>query len=577
MKSQLGGKDLNRTWLGLLPGCVNCHQDKHQGRFGTDCAQCHSTQDWKQAKLDIHEFDHSKTRFPLTGLHQKVACEKCHTGGADGQPRYAGIQFSTCSACHSDPHKGEFKQGCESCHSTATWKKSAFVTSFDHSRTDFPLLGKHAAVACETCHKGADFKTPIPHALCTDCHKPDPHGGQFASRTDGGKCESCHTVQGWHPSTFTVADHGKTGFPLVAPHAKVKCEGCHTPAGAQTKYKIHFALCVDCHKDPHGGQFSGKPWNNKCEQCHTGLTFKTSNFSLAKHQKSSFPLTGGHAAVACNECHKPVAGSEVAVYHFSGLSCTSCHEDIHQRQFAQRMGKPDSAGKPLGCQACHSTKEWKDMKLFDHASTHFSLEGAHRAVACADCHQPPNMEKTMAHVQFTKASTRCSDCHETPHSDQFGARGSDCASCHTTNKWRPSLFDHEKTAFSLKGGHQDVPCGSCHTNKRELEGVMVLFYKPTPKGCADCHGSNVPKTSAGLNWNLSPAPLRGEPGPASNFALSASKPYTLLQSTLLPTKPRTSGIAVPMGTSANEPPASQFVARQESRREEQSRIWRTSL
>jgi Class III cytochrome C family len=490
-RALLASKDLGSTWLGLSTECVSCHQDQHQGRLGSNCAQCHSTADWKSTKIDAHDFDHSKTRFPLTGLHQRVACEKCHTAGADGQPRYTGLSFAGCSPCHTDPHKGEFQKGCATCHTTVGWKAPTFVSSFDHSKTQFALLGKHLQVPCLTCHKSGDFKTPIAHAQCADCHKPDPHGGQFAKRADGGACESCHTVNGWAPTTFTVADHAKTGFPLVAPHAAVKCASCHVPAAAATRYKIKFALCVDCHEDAHKGQFSGEPWRNRCERCHTGNSFKTSTMTLAKHQQTNFPLTGGHMAVACDDCHKPMGGFTVAVFHFRPLNCTSCHEDVHHGQFATHMTVPNAAGKPSGCEACHSTREWKDLERFDHSRTKFPLAGSHRSVACIDCHRPPNMERSMIHVQFASASTSCSECHENPHSSQFGARGDDCASCHNTNKWRPSLFDHEKTVFSLKGGHQDVACSACHADQKSIDGKLVLFYKPTPTACSACHAENV--------------------------------------------------------------------------------------
>ena len=492
-RALLKTKDLTRTWMGLSPSCITCHEDKHQGRFGTDCARCHSTVDWKAASIDRQNFDHSKTRYPLTGEHRRVLCQSCHNAGADGQPRYAGIAFASCSDCHRDPHKGEFKQTCESCHTTTTWKKSSFAETFDHSKTHFPLLGKHLAVPCSSCHQGGDFKSSIPHDACADCHKPDPHGGQFLKRTDGGRCESCHTVQGWSPSTFNVADHAKTGFPLIFPHAQVKCASCHTPAGKATLYKIKYELCVDCHKDEHEGQFAGAPWRNRCEQCHNGATFKVSNYTLAKHEKSNFPLTGSHEAVACIECHKAAVGTKVIPYHFNKLSCTTCHEDIHKGQFAERMASLDTAGKTLGCEACHSTKDWKDLSRFDHEQTHFPLVGSHRAVACADCHKPPNMELTLVHVQFTNAPKECGECHENPHGEQFGARMNDCAGCHNSNKWKPSLFNHDKTIFPLKGGHEDVACSKCHTLKKPVNGTDVLFYKPTPTACVDCHGNNIPK------------------------------------------------------------------------------------
>lgn len=495
-RSLLSGKDLNHTWLGLSTRCGTCHNDPHQGRLGADCARCHSTTGWKPARFDTRNFDHSKTPFPLTGKHRDTACEKCHTPDSSGQPRWSGVAFAACSNCHSDPHKGQFKQGCDSCHSTASWQRSRFQNTFDHSKTAFPLLGKHLTVACVDCHKGGDFKTPIPHAACADCHKPDPHNGQFAHRADGGRCESCHTVQAWSPSTFTVVLHAKTGFPLTAPHDRVKCASCHVPAGTQTLFKIKFALCVDCHKDPHGGQFAGAPWNNHCERCHTGLTFKMNTMTLALHQKTRFPLTGGHVAVACDDCHKPLPGSQVAAYHFEHLQCTTCHEDVHHGQFAARMAAIGASGKPAGCEACHSTNGWSDLSRFDHASTHFALLGAHRAVACIDCHKPPAMETTLLHVQFSAASSLCVECHENPHADQFGVRKNNCATCHNTEKWRPSLFDHEKTAFSLRGGHQNVACSACHVNKRMVGGTLVLFYKPTPTACEACHGGTIPPTTS---------------------------------------------------------------------------------
>ena len=54
-----------------------------------------------------------------------------------------------------------------------------------------------------------------------------------------------------------------------------------------------------------------------------------------------------------------------------------------------------------------------------------------------------------------------------------------------------STFDHDKrTQFPLTGGHANVGCPMCHTLQRDVQGKPVLFYKPTPKNCADCHGNN---------------------------------------------------------------------------------------
>src|SRR3990172_3508458 len=150
-------KDLSRTYLGIEQDCVTCHQDPHAGRLGANCAQCHNFSDWKAAS----GFDHSKTRYPLTGLHAQVACEKCHTPGPRAEARLTGLAFSSCKDCHQDPHRGSFAQTCETCHSTSGWKGVRISGSFDHSKTDFPLVGKHAAVGCVDCHDGSDFRKPI--------------------------------------------------------------------------------------------------------------------------------------------------------------------------------------------------------------------------------------------------------------------------------------------------------------------------------------------------------------------------------------------------------------------------------
>ncbi len=34
----------------------------------------------------------------------------------------------------------------------------------------------------------------------------------------------------------------------------------------------------------------------------------------------------------------------------------------------------------------------------------------------------------------------------------------------------------------------------CHALQREVQGKPVLFYKPTSKNCADCHGPDVRAT-----------------------------------------------------------------------------------
>jgi Cytochrome c7 and related cytochrome c len=485
--------DLRNTFLGLSQQCTTCHEDSHKGQLGENCTQCHNFLNWKGTS----NFDHSKTKFPLTGLHAQVPCEKCHASATPGGPaRLTGIAFAKCSDCHEDPHHDTFPQSCETCHTTSGWKKVAANQKFDHSKTKFPLLGKHAGVDCVQCHANADFKKPVAFAKCVDCHR-DAHGGQFAERDDAGECSSCHTVNGWKPSLFDVKAHGASAYPLLGKHASVECAKCHVPAGRDTRYKIAFSKCTDCHADAHGGQFAAAPYHNRCEACHTVHGFQPSTFTIAEHQKTRFPLKGSHMAVPCFECHTGgpvmrVAGrdTQIVPYHFAHLACTTCHQDPHGGKFQQQMAKVNGTGRPSGCQACHSVDSWTDLPGFDHSKTHFPLRGAHAKVACEECHKPLAPQGKLTEASFQSAPTECAGCHQDPHAGQFVKEGKveACGTCHTTEHWKPSTFDHEtQTDFSLKGAHEKVACALCHTAARIINGKRVVFYQHTPRECSACH------------------------------------------------------------------------------------------
>jgi hypothetical protein len=178
-------KDL-RSFRKTPLDCLSCHKkdDKHEGQQGTKCEQCHTDKSWKVA-----DFDHARTRFPLTGKHLVAACKDCHA-----TPRYKDAK-SDCYSCHrkEDKHQLKFGPKCESCHSTRDWVS----WSFDHNqRTDYKLDGAHIKVACEACHKepaprGKDI-APV-GSNCISCHRrDDPHDGDF-----GLRCEQCHVPQSW--------------------------------------------------------------------------------------------------------------------------------------------------------------------------------------------------------------------------------------------------------------------------------------------------------------------------------------------------------------------------------------------
>jgi hypothetical protein len=488
-RSLIKMKDPAKSFMGLSPNCLTCHNDPHKGQLGNECAKCHNVENWKAAK----EFDHTKTRYPLTGLHIKVACEKCHKPDTPGGPaRYRDMKFATCASCHIDPHKGEFKKSCESCHTTSGWKTILPGFDFDHSKTKYPLLGKHAQVACVACHANGDFKKPLAFTNCNDCHKPDPHQGQFEGRAKKGECAECHTVDGWKPSLFGVKEHATSKYPLAGKHIKVECAKCHIPAGKETIYKVKFEFCGDCHKDAHDNQFAAAPYNNRCEPCHTVQDFHHTTFTIAKHRNTRFALTGAHAAVSCGDCHKLGAArrtDKVLPFHFEDHSCTACHTDPHKGEFNDRMARKRANGTPFGCEACHTVKSWADISGFDHSKTKYPLVGAHRTVPCGECHKAT----TAYESRFKGTPQECDACHKDAHAGQFIAKNGQtrCADCHNSQHWVPSTFDHDtRTHLPLTGGHANVPCDKCHTQTKVVDEKIVVIYKNTPNKCSDCHGND---------------------------------------------------------------------------------------
>jgi hypothetical protein len=477
-------KDPTRTYLGLGTQCSSCHGDSHKGQLGTDCLKCHSQATWKAST----NFDHSSTRYPLAGLHADVVCDKCHKKADAGDVRYRGLEFASCSNCHSDPHRGAFQAtgNCDTCHNVSGWRQVKLISSgFDHNRTKFPLNGKHGAIGCFGCHKNSNFRQPLAHDQCFLCHK-DKHGGQFVTRADKGDCGACHNEVAFKPALFTVRNHDNTRYPLREKHASVECAKCHLPAAEATKYEIPFDACSVCHKDAHSGQFDGSPIGGKCESCHTERGFRPSTYTLVRHKETKFALTGSHLATVCDGCHKPAPGqlgSTVAIYHFASLECTVCHNDAHGGQFQVA----NVASLSRTCESCHTTRTWKDLPTFDHSRTPFDLLGAHRAVACTECHKPTNFGITGKSVTFRGAPTECAKCHEDAHGKQFELDDvTRCERCHTPIAWRATTFDHEKTIFPLTGLHRQVPCRDCH--KKSVAGdSQLVVYKPTSSRCASCH------------------------------------------------------------------------------------------
>ncbi len=270
--------------------CYACHaeSDIHAGKFGQDCAVCHTPTSWEQTS-----FDHALTNFPLVGKHSNVECEACHRNN-----EFVGTP-TDCVACHADidPHNGEFGTDCAACHTAADWEQ----VTFDHA--SFPLEDGHANLECEACHQGGEYRGTS--SECVACHaQDDAHNGEF-----GTDCAVCHAPTKWDQAVF---DHARTAFPLTGAHSSVACESCHV----NKVYQGTPQQCVACHADPvfHAGAFG-----TDCASCHSTSAWRPAQY------RGSHPVIadeGGrginHGRTTCSTCHPST------VYQYT---CLACHSD----------------------------------------------------------------------------------------------------------------------------------------------------------------------------------------------------------------------------------------------------------
>ena len=420
--------------------CNGCHKkdDKHKGSLGTGCEKCHTENNWKEWK-----FDHSKTKFALTGKHIDVKCSKCHL---EAPANYKDAE-KTCYGCHKkdDKHKGLYGKKCETCHIDKNWKK----IEFDHDKeTKYKLKGKHIETKCADCHKEPLYQNKKTPDTCFACHKKDDvHKGGL-----GEKCQTCHNEEKWKTQKF---DHDKdTKWPLLGKHITTKCEACHTTELKKSDTKEKIALiCIGCHKidDKHKGNFG-----TKCETCHKEKDWKTSKFDHTRDTK--YPLVDKHEKVKCVDCHKGKVYEEKLK-----SDCVLCHkkDDVHK----EKLGKK--------CESCHDIKDWKKAKI-DHSRSRFPLLGAHNVVDCKKCHTDK---------LYRGAPLDCYSCHkkdeEKPHKQRLGKK---CENCHNARSWKSWDFNHDKkTKFKLDGGHKKPDCYACHKLPVENEKFIVQ------RTCGGCH------------------------------------------------------------------------------------------
>lgn len=510
-----------RTYMGTDRLCGSCHaKDQPHGairKANMMCSNCHTENGWRPQKttFSFNHDDKAQAGMPLVGAHADVACSKCHP---KAQFKLTGFTGS-CEQCHKSPHAGTLFQSkkCELCHSPAlhTLKQ----VEFDHKKqAGYALVGKHAAIPCETCHTKALGKAK-PKDSCESCHAKDSrHGTRFAKFP---ACSTCHTQRAW--KTGFVFNHGRdAGWELTGKHAKAGCRDCHRGKSPSDYERFDIKNgCMSCHRHAkaHGGQYK----NDQCLTCHTeggSKVLKKDSLETFHGEGSTFPLHNGHANIKCQLCHindvfqgTPTECGSAICHEDSlhegslGPQCSRCHEPgqwpavrfDHQQDTTWPLAgkhaqikdceschpRRQYKGVPRTCAGCHQKDDVHKGKLgtacerchavtgattFQHnRDSQFKIDGAHAPLSCGQCHRS---------IEFKPTRKDCFGCHPEPavHKGMYGTR---CETCHSTKSFGDIKAQHDVGDFSLTGAHDQVDCARCHPHGEKLRGSGNL--------CITCH------------------------------------------------------------------------------------------
>ena len=285
------------TLSGFDTRCVDCHANPHQTATAHDCQRCHTTKSWRTPDiLFVHDRD---STYHLLGKHATTACDKCHRPAKppETRPPFLLKQIGEkCVDCHKDPHRQQFKESCETCHSEKGWKGEFVVDS--HLGDDAYLLaGQHAKVTCLKCHPPAAGETTLAASrmaktptTCVACH-PDPHRGELST-----ECQACHNEHGWK-GTHLRFDH--------AAQSRYRIDGIHKTIG-----------CAECHPAQSRPQY--RPLEKSCEGCHPRTV------ALIRGQGKKRTRPDPHAGrVRCEDCHPPAVNRPSAEVYAG--TCVRCH------------------------------------------------------------------------------------------------------------------------------------------------------------------------------------------------------------------------------------------------------------
>lgn len=326
-------------WLSFIVlGFVQA-QDNPHGDIDFACETCHSSSDWNSVKA--YKFNHAQTGFELKDAHKSINCVDCHKN------LLFKINQKQCFNCHQDIHKAELGVQCQNCHTEQRWSDMPMFKDM-HNQTNFPLIGVHANIDCESCHFTEQQRQYANISLqCSSCHLEDYMTTINPEHQKSGfdlDCQKCHLIIGnnWKASNFP---HTVT-FPLIGGHAGLQCEACHQTV----PYRAIATECYFCHEsdytDTQNPDHLSVQFPTTCEDCHSINGWGSANWD---HDRLFFPISSGaHRGEwnNCTDCH-------VNPSNYSQFECIDCHEHRQSKMDDEHREENDYMYNSVACYDCH--------------------------------------------------------------------------------------------------------------------------------------------------------------------------------------------------------------------------------
>ena len=265
------------------------------------------------------------------------------------------------------------------------------------------------------------------------------------------------------------------------------------------------------------------------------------------HDATGFPLNGGHATAACENCHvggifkgtpkicddchalgkRVVATPKPTTHIVTDAPCDTCHYNTYTFQGARFN---HGTAVPGQCTICHNGRQSTGRP-----STHNS--GLRLTASCDSCHRsfawlpaswnhigvvPHTCDSAGCHVQGSNQYYKPANHQTTPYLDRNTFY---CDECHNVVSWIPATFIHDRPSPSgvcmgchdgsnapgKSAGHIATTddCNVCHTSTVSwlgALGAMPANHIPFNAGvmCTACHPTPTTWiTGAALHANVS--------------------------------------------------------------------------